>query len=211
MLVRSVYQNALVLSAFALLCVGLIAVFHLLTKEKIQAEMEAKLARTLNELVEHERYNNDVHHDCTKIVSEGLLGLETTRVYRMRKDDKPVAIAFPVIAPNGYNGKIELIIGVNYDLTLAGVRTIQHNETPGLGDKIEKNKSPWIEQFENLSLMNTPEGSWKVKKDGGSFDAFTGATITPRAVLGAIEKALLFAQQQNDKLYTGPNNCGDER
>jgi len=214
MLIRSIYKNAVELAAFALLSIGLIAIFHWLTKDKIKAEMQAKLARTLNELVPPNKYTNDVYHDCITLNSEGKLHpKEATRFYRMTQDNTPVASVFSISTTQGYNGKIELIIGVYYSNQIAGVRVIQHNETPGLGDKVDIEKSNWITQFDGLSLDNTPEEKWKVKKDGGQFDSFTGATITPRAVLKAIASGLEYFEEHKQEIFNTPNSCGaiDER
>lgn len=211
MLARSIYRNALILAAFALVSIGLNAIFNHITKDKIKAEMQAKLARTLGDLVPPSQYNNDVYHDCISLDSAGSLHpTEPTRFYRMLKDNAPVAAVFTVTAPDGYSGKIELIMGVYHDETIAGVRVIQHNETPGLGDKIERRKSSWILQFKGLSLDNTPSEQWKVRKEGGQFDAFTGATITPRAVLSAIEKGLSFYRSQKSIIFDSPKSCGAE-
>ncbi len=209
MLARSIYRNALILAAFALVSIGLNAIFNHITKDKIKAEMQAKLARTLSDLVPPNQYNNDVYHDCVSLDSQGVLNAsQNTRFYRMLNNGQPVAAVFTVTAPDGYSGKIELIIGVYHDESIAGVRVIQHNETPGLGDKIERRKSNWIMQFKGLSLDNTPGEQWKVKKDGGRFDSFTGATITPRAVLGAIEKGLSFFRIHKSVIFNSPNSCG---
>ncbi|NVJ59316.1 MAG: electron transport complex subunit RsxG [Gammaproteobacteria bacterium] len=208
---RSMYKNAVELGGFALLSIGLIAVFHLLTKDQIAAEMQAKLARTLGELIEPTEYNNDVYHDCIAIDSNGVLTLKgKTLFYRMEMDQKPVAAMFTVTAPDGYSGAIDLIMAIRFDESIAGVRVIQHNETPGLGDKIEPRKSDWIKQFEGLNFSLVPQENWKVKKDGGSFDGFTGATITPRAVLKAIEKGLSYFVTHKQEIFTTPTNCGGD-
>ncbi len=211
MLLRSIYKNALELAAFALLSIGLIAVFHWLTKDKIQAEMEAKQARTLSQLVPPKKYNNDVYHDCIVIDSGGTLHpKKPTKFYRMTRDDYPVATVFTVVTTQGYNGTIELILAIYHnDDSIAGVRVVQHNETPGLGDKLELQKSDWITQFSGLSLKQIPEDEWKVKKDGGQFDAFTGATITPRATLKAIADGLTFYQTNKQTIFNRPNDCGE--
>ncbi|MCO7222924.1 electron transport complex subunit RsxG [Pleionea sp. CnH1-48] len=206
MLVRSIYKNSLVLGAFALLSIGLIALFHTLTKERILAEMEAKLARTLDELIPPSHYNNDVYHDCTLLASQDKT--KNIRFYRMRVDNKPYATVFTTTAPDGYSGAIELIIGITAENNIAGVRVIEHNETPGLGDKIELKKSDWMLQFKALSLATVPADQWKVKKDGGRFDSFTGATITPRAVLSAIRRSLEYVEENKDAIFTQPSNCG---
>ena len=105
------------------------------------------------------------------------------------------------VAPDGYNGSIRLLVAINLDSTLAGVRVVQHRETPGLGDAIDAQRSDWILGFDGKSLTTPPRKDWKVKRDGGDFDQFTGATITPRAVVKAVKKALLYFQANGHGLF----------
>jgi electron transport complex protein RnfG len=113
-----------------------------------------------------------------------------------------VAVILPVTAPDGYSGTIELIVGVNRDGTVAGVRALQHRETPGLGDKVDVKKSDWVLDFNGHSLGQPPEEQWTVKKDGGVFDTFTGATITPRAVTAAVKRGLLYFDAHRESLLS---------
>jgi electron transport complex protein RnfG len=122
-------------------------------------------------------------------------------VYRALKDAKPVALVMSVIAPDGYSGSIKLLVGINTDGTLSGVRAVAHRETPGLGDAIEEQRSDWVQQFNGASLENPPLDRWKVRKDGGDFDQLTGATITPRAVVQAVRNALLYYRQHRETLF----------
>jgi electron transport complex protein RnfG len=107
-----------------------------------------------------------------------------------------------VIAPDGYSGNIKLLVGVYYDGRVAGVRAVSHKETPGLGDYIETGRSDWILGFNGRSLVSPSPGDWRVKPDGGVFDAFTGATITPRAVVRAVYKSLLYFEREKTNLFT---------
>jgi len=208
MLSKVISKNALILAAFAAVCVGLIAVTYFITRDTIAGEMKAALARTLDELVPANEYNNDVHHDCTLIPANSDLGNANPRqVYRMFNDDEPVALVMETVAPNGYSGKIRMVLGVYYDGTIAGLRVTEHKETPGLGDKVEVKKSDWILDFEGKSLANPQVEQWKVTKDGGSFDAFTGATITPRAVVAQVAKTLEYFSEHKDTLFNAPKNC----
>ena len=211
MLLGSISKNGALLAGFALVCVGLIATTWMLTRERIQGSMEAALGRTLNELVPPDQYNNDVQADCTLAQNEEFLGTgNPVRVYRMRTGNAPVAVILEAVAPNGYSGSIRLVIGIYADGTLAGVRVSDHKETPGLGDQIETRKSDWILQFEGLSLEHPEAARWRVKKDGGAFDAFTGATITPRAVVGRVAKVLEYFGERRTALFEAPNTCGAE-
>jgi electron transport complex protein RnfG len=131
-------------------------------------------------------------------------------VYRARKYGWPVAVVLAPVAPDGYNGTIRLLVAIKMDGTLAGVRVIQHRETPGLGDAIEAERSDWILGFDGKSLNDPVQEKWKVKRDGGDFDQFTGATITPRAVVKAVNKALLYFRLHGHSLFErAPEQASD--
>jgi len=144
--------------------------------------------------------------------STGLGLKEEQRIHVARQHGNVVAVIIPVIAPDGYAGDIELIAGVNRDGTIAGVRTLRHSETPGLGDLVDIERSDWVRSFDGRSLANPTAGGWSVAKDGGEFDQFTGATITPRAVVAAILRALHFAEANRAALFgdDGPAPAGGE-
>ena len=122
-------------------------------------------------------------------------------MYRARREGRPVAAVLTAVAPDGYNGAIRLLVGVRRDATVAGVRVVSHRETPGLGDFIEAEKSDWVAQFEDRSLGDPPAERWRVRRDGGAFEALTGATITPRAVVGAVRKALIYFRDRREALF----------
>ncbi|WP_018625600.1 electron transport complex subunit RsxG [Kangiella aquimarina] len=209
MLTKMISKNGLILAIFAAICVGLIAVTYYITRDTIAGEMEAALARTLNQLVAEDEYDNDVYHDCTLIQDAKALGSKKPlKAYRMRKNGEPVAVVMESIAPNGYSGKIAMVVGIYQDGTIAGVRVTDHKETPGLGDKVDAKKSDWILDFEGKSLSNPDIEGWAVSKDGGQFDAFTGATITPRAVIQQVATTLEFFEDNKQQLFEGPQNCG---
>jgi electron transport complex protein RnfG len=134
-----------------------------------------------------------------------LLGRGDHTVYRARLNNEPSGVVMQATAPDGYGGAIRLLVGVDRNGVLTGVRMIPpHNETPGLGDAIDVRKSDWITRFTGRSLGNPVEARWAVKKDGGEFDAFTGATITPRAVVGAVFRSLQYVAREQDALFTLP-------
>jgi electron transport complex protein RnfG len=139
--------------------------------------------------------------DVITVRAKDLLGGDETTVYRGRKLQQPVAVVLNTIVPNGYSGPIKLLVAVYYDGTLGGVRVISHKETPGLGDKVEETRSDWIYSFNGKSLHNPPLEKWGVKRDGGIFDQFTGATVTPRAIVKAVKKTLLYVRDHKDALY----------
>jgi len=198
----NMFRTAILLALFAIVCTALVAFTFQNTRGRIaQSEREALLLK-LHSVVSPDMYNNELIKDITTVTSKKYLGTDLpVPVFRARKDGKPVAVILTPIAPNGYNGPIKLIIGIKVDGTLSGVRVLAHNETPGLGDAIEERRSPWIHTFENRSLQNPGKKGWKVKRDGGDFDQFTGATITPRAVVKAVHNALLFFAANKDHLF----------
>ncbi len=160
------------------------------------------MLRSLHQIIRPESHNNDIYRDVIQ-VSDPLLGTEQpVSVYRARQGEQPVAAVIASVAPEGYGGEIKLLVGIRYDGTLAGVRVVSHKETPGLGDAIEAERSDWILKFAGRSLTNPEEKRWKVKKDGGVFDQFTGATITPRAVVQAVHNTLLYYRKNREALFT---------
>ena len=203
---RSMLNNSLVLGLFAVLTVGLVAITQFGTAERIAAaEREAK-ARALGEILPAGSYDNHLL-DHPREVFDPLLGNKTaTPAYLATLKGQPSGIILQATAPDGYSGSIVLLVGVLADGRLAGVRVIGHKETPGLGDKIELAKSPWIRSFEGRSLTRPDESGWAVKKDGGQFDQFAGATITPRAVVKAVHKALQYFDAHKAELLAVQEN-----
>ena len=155
MLTKVISKNGLILAAFAAVCVGLIAITYFITKDTIDSEMKAALARTLDQIVPAKDYNNDVHHDCTLIpITSELKNTAPLEAYRMRKNGQPVALVMETVAPNGYSGKIALVVGIYYDETIAGVRVTDHKETPGLGAEIEKGSITSEDQIDVRGFVN---------------------------------------------------------
>jgi electron transport complex protein RnfG len=130
--------------------------------------------------------------------------------YRARRAGQPVAVILRFAAVDGYSGEIGLLAGIEADGRLAGVRVTSHRETPGLGDAIEIGKSDWIRAFDGKSLNAPPAADWAVRRDGGVFDQFTGATITPRAVVRAVRAALEYHERNRDALYDAPADTAGE-
>lgn len=207
-------QVAIVGSILALIAVvgaGLLAGTKQVTEPVITANLRADRLKQLNELIPHDRFDNDLLRDTREITDPAHLGTnEPVTVYRARKGGKPVAVAFRTVAPDGYNGKIDLLVAIWRDGELAGVRAINHAETPGLGDQIETSKNDWITQFAGHSLGEPPSDDWKVRKDGGAFDEITGATITSRAVVKAVRRALKFYELRGPEgLFARPDEASD--
>lgn len=195
-------RNGLLLGLFAVVGTGVVALTYHNTKERIADNQRKALLASLHELVPPGDYNNDILQDTTTVIDPKRLGTASpVTVYRARRDGKPVAVVMTPVAPDGYNGDIRLLVAVRYDGTILGVRVIAHNETPGLGDNIELSKSPWITTFKGRTLTNPPPDKWHVKRDGGVFDQFTGATITPRAVVKAVHNCLKYFMSHRKALF----------
>jgi electron transport complex protein RnfG len=201
--------TAAVLLLFAVIGTLLVALTFEETREQIAANEREALLRKLNVLVPPERYNNAIFEDTTQVIDDHLLGTsDPVSIYRARRDGEPVALVITPVAPDGYSGTIRLLVGINRDGSLAGVRTLAHRETPGLGDKIEAQRSDWILGFEGKSLENPPMESWRVMRDGGAFDQFTGATITPRAVVKAVRNSLIYYRDNHEALFAVSEPAG---
>jgi electron transport complex protein RnfG len=190
------------LTLFAFVGAILIVGSYHSTRQHIIHNEKMTLLQTLNGLIPPNSYDNDLVNDSIEMENRAFLGSsKPMTIYRVRKQKQAVAAIINSIAPDAYSGNIYLVVAVNYDGTLAGVRVLSHQETPGLGDYVEERRSKWILGFNQRSLNNPEEAAWKVKRDGGVFDQFTGATITPRAVVKAVYKTLLFYQQYRDAIF----------
>ena len=200
---RQIIITTIILLMFAVIGTAMVSYTFDNTRERIAANERATLLRKLHRLILPEQHDNVLLDDAIAVHDENLLGTdEPVMVYRALKDGKPAALVIAAIAPDGYSGSIKLLVGINVDGTLSGVRAVAHRETPGLGDAIEEQRSDWVQQFNGASLENPPLDRWKVRKDGGDFDQLTGATITPRAVVQAVRNALLYYRQHRETLFT---------
>ena len=206
---QTMTKNGLILALFAVVTTGLISLTYFSTKDQISAQQQQKLLGILNAVVDKNSYTNDIQLDCALVTSAEYLGSaqQVQHIYRARNDEQPVAVAIETTAPDGYNGKIQLVVGVVDEGTVSGVRVLRHKETPGLGDKIDLRISDWILSFNNLAFNSENTRIWAVKKDGGQFDQFTGATITPRAVVNAVKRSVEYYQANKTAIFTAPNGC----
>lgn len=211
MLLRHMLVTALLLGGFAVAGTTMVAVTHHNTEERIEENEREFLLRSLHELIPAASYDNALAEDTITVTSSKLLGTSApVTVYRARKDGEPVAAILAPVAPDGYNGAIKLLVAINHETdTIMGVRVISHRETPGLGDGIDVEKSDWIKDFNGHSLNNPDELGWHVEKDGGIFDQFTGATITPRAVVKAVYNSLKYYNRHKAELFREPPAAGD--
>jgi electron transport complex protein RnfG len=203
---RNPLFQAVLLGLFALVAAAALATGDWGTHEEILMRQQEDLKASLVQVIPHDMHDNDLLKDTLTI--EGPEGVPVT-IYRARKAGHITGVAYRV-AGNGYGGEISLIMGVAPSGELLGVRVISHFETPGLGDKIEERKSGWILGFAGLSLTSPPAEQWAVKKDGGHFDQFSGATITPRGVVKAVKQGLEFFAEKREAILAEPETAKEE-
>ena len=211
MMLPIISRNAFLLATFAVVCTGAIALINVLTQPIILEQQQIALQNNINELIEPNQYDNKIIESCFTVVDSELLGGEQPKqVFIATKNKQPIAALIQTSTFKGYSGEIKLLVGIYKDGKVAGVRVNSHTETPGLGDKIQTNKSDWIFSFDGKKYQSAAESKWEVKKSGGSFDAFTGATITPRAVVHAVKDTLIYFQKNKAQLFNTAANCGDK-
>ncbi len=211
MLGQSITRNSLLLALFAVCTTLLIASTYLLTREDIAEQKRRAEEKALLEIVPRERHDNSMLDDTLRVGPDtpGLSLNNEKHIYLARQNGRVISAVIPAIAPDGYTGDIELIVGVNRDGSIAGVRALSHRETPGLGDKVDLKKSDWILGFNGKSLTNPKLPGWAVRRDKGVFDQFTGATITPRAVVAATLRVLQYAKKNSATLFSDSPPPGD--
>ena len=200
-------RTAVILFLFVVVFTGLLSGAYLWTQPTIAAAAAEEKMTLIDEVLPRASYDNDLLKDALQLPPSPALGQdEASTAYRARRAGRPSALVLEAVAPDGYAGKIRLLIAFAADGAVLGVRVTQHKETPGLGDYIEpkkdKNKErPWITQFNGLKPAVTEEREWKVKKDGGRFDSVAGATVTPRAVVKAVRKAAVYVAENRETLF----------
>lgn len=195
-LFQAMRRGAIALGTFALVTAGSVALTRTLTAERIETHQLAYQHRQLQEVLPQALANTPVTQvleSTFTLPNPQALGLASDSQGWWVSNQGSSAVILPVVTRQGYNGEIRLLIGIDEQQRISGVRVTQHQETPGLGDDIERSHSDWITRFNGLRLDSLPPEGWAVAKDGGHFDAFTGATITPRAVVNAVHKALQYA------------------
>lgn len=199
---RQILVTGLLLMAFGVIGSLMVGLIHVATAQQVAANERQALLTKLNQILPAERYDNDLVASSKMLAADERLGTtSTSTAWIATKNGELSAVIFEVIAPDGYSGAIRMLVGVNADGTLAGVRVVHHKETPGLGDPIDIARSNWILGFNGKSLHNPDDKGWKVKRDGGVFDQFTGATITPRAVVKAVRLCLIYFDRHRDELF----------
>ena len=206
------FHAALNLLFFAVVATLVLSSTYLLTKSNIDKNVEKEKLKLISEIVSPSLYDNNIVQDTVTVPPDELLGTDETSIaYRARLKGDPSAVVLQPVAPDGYSGKIFLIVAIRNNGEVSGVRVVAHHETPGLGDYIERTKSEWITGFDGQSLAKRRDEDWKVKKDGGQFDYMAGATISPRAVIKAVHHAVqYFAQHRDELLKQNPLSSPDK-
>jgi len=188
--VKITSRYGILLGFVALLCTAISAGIFFLTKDKIDAVMAAQQRELLLQVIPQDYFNNNLLESAVIPQDKNLVGIQ--KIYFAKKDGNVSAYAYETTAPDGYSGDIRLLVGLDPKGEILGVRVIEHHETPGLGDKIELRISNWILNFTHQSINEHNLNEWAVKKDGGKFDQFSGATITPRAVVNQTKRSALI-------------------
>ena len=205
---RAATRAALVLLGFTVVGTAILAYTYTVTRPAIQHNEDAARLKLIAETLIPGSYDNNPLTDALTLPPHKLLGTDTpSQVWRARKHGQPVALVLEATAPDGYSGKINLLVGVGADGRITGVRVVSHKETPGLGDYIDIAKSKWITLFDDKSLTQPTATGWQVKKDGGQFDYMAGATITPRAVVKAVHHALEYTAAHRDQLFAAKSGA----
>lgn len=200
-LITSIRKNSIGLGIFAVVTAGLIAVTHQTTDERIGKNIVAAQLSAFTEILPEEHFDNELYASKIELAPDQLLGTEDpSNAYVARLEGEVSAIIFETVATGGYNGNLLLLVAITKDNVVTGTRIISHKETPGLGDKVDIKKSPWVRSFDNTSFTRPAKEKWAVKKDGGDFDQFTGATITPRAVVRAVKNTLIYFENNKATL-----------
>lgn len=199
-----IVKNGMTLAIIAAVCTGLVATTYHLTRDRILANEQAWLEKSLEPVLSGLSYEGSISE--SRLVLQApheLPGRDDAIIYRVYADNKPLAALFAVTAPDGYAGPIRLLLGISYDGTVTGLRILEHRETPGLGDKIDASRSDWVYQFDGKKLGNPETKAWFIQRDGGYFDQLSGASVTPRAVVKAARETLLYFNLNRDEIFSG--------
>lgn len=199
------WRSALALGLVVIMGTALLASVNSLTRDRITEQEQRVVLQQLQQIIPENLHDNAMHQDYFQFSDSTAFPREqVVTAYRARKQGKPVAVILRFAAMDGYNGRINLLVGIDVAGRVTGVRVTSHQETPGLGDGIEVERSNWILAFNGKSLQQPALEQWAVRRDDGVFDQMTGATITPRAVVNAVKRALIYFQQHQQELFTTP-------
>lgn len=197
-----VLKSGMTLAVIAAVCTSLVALTYQLTRERIAANEQAWLEQSLQPALSGLFFDSGVSESRLTIPApHDLPGSSDAVVYRVYSGDTPVAALFVVSARDGYAGAIQMLVGIDINGAVTGVHVLAHRETPGLGNRIESTKSDWVKQFDGRSLGDPEASGWKIKRDGGQFDQLTGASVTPRAIIKAVNETLIYFEANRVALF----------
>ncbi len=203
---KSMLKSGATLGLAALLSIILLAGTWDLTADRIAEQRHLAVLASLNRILPIDSYDNQILDDYIEISAPGFFKHQKpVKIYRARKQGKAVSLVLQFTTADGYNGDIDLLVNIGIDGVIIGVEVTKHRETPGLGDDIESRRSDWINGFTGHSITNPSVKNWTVKRNGGYFDQFTGATISPRAVVKAVRRALEYERANRQKLFQLPS------
>ena len=208
---NSVIKSGLTLATIGAICAALVSTTFVLTHDRIAANEQAWLEQSLTPALAGLFFEGGVSESMLIIPApHDLPGSDDVIVYRVYAEQQPVAALLAVTARDGYAGPIRVLIGIEYDGTVTGVRILEHRETPGLGDRIVSSRSDWVFQFDGHSLGDPAAKGWAIKRDGGQFDQLSGASVTPRAVVTALRETLIYFDAHREDLFAAPVTEDDE-
>ncbi len=198
-------KGGFTLATIGAVCAALVATTYLVTRDRIAANEKAWLEKSLKPALAGLFFEGSVSESMLVIRSpHDLPGPDDVIIYRLFAEEKPVAALIAVTARDGYAGPIRVLVGVEYDGAVTGIRIVEHRETPGLGDRIVSTRSDWVFQFDGQSLGNPDATGWALKRDGGQFDQLTGASVTPRAVISVVKETLIYFDAHRDEIFAAP-------
>ncbi|BDX07484.1 electron transport complex subunit RsxG [Planctobacterium marinum] len=203
-MIKGISRNGAILGGFTLATTMLIAITHWVTSPVIAKQVQSKALQTITEVFPANYWDNAIAQNCTVLNSPAG---DEYKIYRSFLNQQPSGLVIEAVTKQGYGGNIKYLVSVIDNSKIGGVRVLEHKETPGLGDKIELRISDWIHAFDNQATAAVSRPDWAVKKDGGRFDQFTGATITPRALVNGVKDTVTFVQENYQAIFDLPNQC----
>lgn len=202
---NGVMKGGFTLATIGAVCAALVATTYLMTRDRIAANEQAWLEKSLEPALAGLFFEGSVSGSMLVIrAPHDLPGPDDVIIYRLFAEERPVAALFTITARDGYAGPIRVLVGIKYDGTVTGIRILEHRETPGLGDRIVSTRSDWVFQFDGHSLGNPDVTGWALKRDGGQFDQLTGASVTPRAVISVVKETLIYFDAHRDEIFSAP-------
>jgi len=207
----TMFRSGVTLAVIAAICTTLVAMTYRLTAERIVANEQAWLERSLQPALSGLFYDSGVTE--SKIIvppPHELPGTEAAIIYRVYAEGAPVAALFVISARDGYAGPIRILVGIDTVGVVTGVHVLEHRETPGLGDRVESTKSDWVKQFNGRSLLDPAPAGWAIRGDGGQFDQLTGASVTPRAIIKATKETLLYFGAHGEEIFAADISENDK-